>query len=186
MADDIDRQFYLQAPDDMSPRMQELALKIREGNADVPARIAALAEFFRGQELSYAQDDLPIGPDPIDEFLFEKKRGYCEFFASAYVSLARLSGIPARLVGGYYGGEYNPIGGYYQVTEDTAHIWVEVLTDDNRWRRVDPSQWAVNAATTWGERPPSSLMTLSQVVDTLNYQWVQAVIFFDMYQPGTQ
>jgi transglutaminase-like putative cysteine protease len=182
MSGEINQQFYLQPPDDVSPRMQQLATTIREGNSDSKSRAEALADFFREQNLQYAQDDLPVGADPIDEFLFDKKRGYCEFFASAYVSLARLAGIPSRLVGGYFGGDYNPIGGYYQVSEDTAHIWVEILTEDNRWQRVDPSQWAVNASTTWGERPDSGLMTLSQIVDTLNYQWVQAVIFFDMYQ----
>ena len=182
MSGDLDREFYLQAPDNVSDRMQRLAASVREDNTGLIARAEALADFFREQDLQYAQDDLPTGPDPIDEFLFDKRRGYCEFFASAYVTLARLAGIPSRLVGGYYGGEYNPIGGYYQVTEETAHIWVEILNDANHWQRVDPSQWAVNAAVNWGERPSSSFMTISQIVDTLNYQWVQAVIFFDMYQ----
>ncbi len=149
---------------------------------DVTVRINALADFFRNQELSYAQDDLPSGPDAIDSFLFEKKRGYCEFFASAYITLARLAGIPARLVGGYYGGDYNPMGGYYLVTEDTAHVWVEVLTSDNTWQRVDPSQWAINAATTLGMRDREQLNTLRQLADSLNYHWVQAVVVFDLQQ----
>lgn len=182
IAGNVDADFYLQTPGQVSTRMRQLARGIMEGNGDVTTRIAALADFFREQGLHYAQDDLPTGADPIDEFLFEKKRGYCEFFASAYITLARLAGIPSRLVGGYYGGEYNSIGGYYQVTEETAHIWVEVLRDDNSWQRIDPSQWAINAATTWGVTPRTRLMALSQMVDTLNYHWVQAVIFFDIYQ----
>ena len=178
----VDRAFYLQAPADVSARMRRLAVDIRDENEDVTARIAALGDFFRNQELSYAQDDLPTGSDPIDSFLFTKKRGYCEFFASAYITLARLAGIPSRLVGGYYGGDYNPMGGYYLVTEDAAHVWVEVLSSDNSWQRVDPSQWAINAATTLGTRDRDQLSALRQLVDSLNYHWVQAVVVFDLQQ----
>jgi hypothetical protein len=178
----VDRAFYLQPPEQISSRIRQIAADIRDQSEDVTVRINALADFFRNQELSYAQDDLPSGPDAIDSFLFAKKRGYCEFFASAYIILARLSGIPARLVGGYYGGDYNPMGGYYLVSEETAHVWVEILTADNRWQRVDPSQWAVNAATTLGTRDQGQLNALRQLADSLNYHWVQAIVVFDLQQ----
>jgi hypothetical protein len=178
----VDRAFYLQPPEQISSRIRQIAADIRDQSEDVTVRINALADFFRNQELSYAQDDLPSGPDAIDSFLFAKKRGYCEFFASAYITLARLSGIPARLVGGYYGGDYNPMGGYYLVSEETAHVWVEILTADNRWQRVDPSQWAVNAATTLGTRDQGQLNALRQLADSLNYHWVQAILVFDLQQ----
>ncbi len=175
----VDRDFYLRLPRDISPRMRELAESFVQTSNDLAPRLAALADFFRNQELSYAQDDLPSGSDAIDSFLFEKKRGYCEFFASAYISLARLAGIPARLVGGYYGGDYNPMGGYYLVKEETAHVWVEIF-HDNLWQRVDPSQWAVNAETTLGLRDKSQLSALRQLADSLNYHWVQAIVVFDL------
>lgn len=178
----VERDFYLQVPAAVSPRMREVAAGIRDAGSAGDVRIAALAEFFRNQELSYAQDDLPSGPGAIDEFLFAKKRGYCEFFASAYVTLARLAGIPARLVGGYFGGDYNLMGGYYLVGENAAHVWVEVLTDDNAWLRVDPSQWAINAATTLGARDRNQLSALRQLADSLNYRWVQAIVVFDLEQ----
>lgn len=181
----VDRDFYLQPPAEVSTRMLGVAEDIRRAGAEGNARISALADFFRGQELSYAQDDLPSGADAIDAFLFDKKRGYCEFFASAYVTLARLAGIPARLVGGYYGGEYNPMGSYYLITEDTAHVWAEVLNSDNSWQRVDPSQWAVNAETTLGARDRRQLNALRQMIDSLNYHWVQAVVVFDLQQQMT-
>lgn len=177
---EVNRDFYLQLPLQVSARMSQVAAKIREQGDDVSQRIAGLAEFFRNQGLNYAQDDLPSGADAIDAFLFEKKRGYCEFFASAYVTLARLTGVPARLVGGYYGGEYNPLGGYYVVTEETAHVWVEVLTAGNRWQRIDPSRWALNAEATLGMRDRSQLNALRQLVDSINYHWVQAVVVFDL------
>jgi transglutaminase-like putative cysteine protease len=178
----VDRDFYLQLTDEVSPRIRQLAADIRRQGAGAAVRVDALAKFFRSQQLSYAQDDLPTGSQAIDQFLFDKKRGYCEFFASAYVTLARLAGVPARLVGGYYGGDYNPLGGYYLVTEDAAHVWVEILSDDNRWQRVDPSQWAINAATTLGERDRARLSAVRQLADSINYQWVQAIVVFDLAQ----
>jgi transglutaminase-like putative cysteine protease len=178
----IDRSFYLQLPQDISPRVRQAAAAIRDANATTAARLDAMERFFLSQKLSYAQDDLPAGPDVVDSFLFEKKRGYCEFFASAYATMARLAGIPSRLVGGYYGGEYNSLGGYYLVGEESAHVWVEVLDDASRWRRIDPSQWAVNAATSLGARGLGQLNAFRQLVDSLNYFWVQAVVVFDLKQ----
>jgi hypothetical protein len=175
----VDRDFYLTLPEQLSERVQQVASGITTGTQSGQDRLKALADFFRNQQLSYAQDDLPGGPDPVDEFLFDKKRGYCEFFASAYVTLARLSGIPARLVGGYYGGEYNSFGGYYLVSEDTAHVWAEVLTEENRWVRVDPSQWAVNASSALNNRRAANLGALQKLIDSLNYRWVQTVLLFD-------
>ena len=175
----INRGFYLTLPDQISERMRQVATGIINSATSEQGRRDALADFFRNQQLSYAQDDLPGGPDPVDEFLFDKKRGYCEFFASAYVTLARLSGLPSRLVGGYYGGEYNSIGGYFLVTEDTAHVWAEVLTEDNLWVRIDPSQWAINASSTLNNRGADSLGAVQKFIDSLNYRWVQTVLLFD-------
>lgn len=175
----VDQEFYLSVPEQVSDRMRRLGKEILRSSSSKQERIAELAEFFRTQELVYAQDDLPGGSDPIDSFLFDKKRGYCEFFASAYVTMARLAGVPARLVGGYFGGEYNRFGGYYLVTEDTAHVWVEVLTEKNHWVRIDPSQWAINAASALGDRQRSSLNALQKMIDSLNYRWTQSILLFD-------
>lgn len=175
----LDENFYLQAPQ-VSERIRALAQDLVKNSADRAERLAALADFFRNRQLRYAEDDLPSGPDILGQFLFDSKRGYCEFFASAYVTLARLTGIPARLVGGYLGGEYNPMGGYYLVTEDRAHVWAEVLTEQQQWTRVDPSQWAVNAETTIGRRQSTELKRLQQLIDSLNYHWVQVVVVFDL------
>ncbi|MDT8440206.1 MAG: transglutaminaseTgpA domain-containing protein [Desulfuromonadales bacterium] len=171
--------FYLQVPP-VSARVEALAAQLIVAAPEPAARLEALAELFRGRQLVYAEDDLPAGDDVIGQFLFDKRRGYCEFFASAYVTLARLAGIPARLVGGYLGGEYNPLGGYYLVTEDRAHVWVEVLTAERQWQRVDPSLWAINAAATLGARAGVRPHRLQLLIDSLNYHWVQAVVVFDL------
>lgn len=175
------REFYLVVPERISPRLAAAAAQIKAGGTDSSAKLAALAEFFRDRQLTYALDDLPGGPDPLDAFLFDKRRGYCEFFAAAYVTLARQAGVPARLVGGYYGGEYNELGGYYLVTDDSAHVWAEVLTDDGLWQRVDPSQWAGNASTALGAGR-GGLNALQRLADTLNYHWIQLVVVFDLGQ----
>ncbi|MCK4536624.1 MAG: DUF3488 domain-containing protein, partial [Desulfuromonadales bacterium] len=176
----LPRPFYLTLPEAISQRVRNVAVEITSQNPDTASRLASLADFFRSQELVYAQDDLPGGKDPIDDFLFGKKRGYCEFFASSYITLARLLDIPARLVGGYLGGDYNGLGGYYLVTEDMAHVWVEVLTDENRWVRIDPSQWAQNAETALFNRQTTGLGTLQRLTDAFNYYWIQTVVIFDL------
>ncbi len=176
---EINRGFYLTLPEQISERVRQVATGIINSATSEQGRRDALAEFFRNQQLSYALDDLPGGADPIDGFLFDKKRGYCEFFASAYVTIARMAGIPSRLVGGYYGGEYNSLGGYFLVTEDTAHVWAEVLTEDNIWVRIDPSQWAINASSALNNRGEASLGVLQKLIDSLNYRWVQTVLLFD-------
>ncbi len=176
------REFYLMVPEQVSPRVAAAAERIAASGPGSAERLAALAVFFRDRQLTYAQEDLPGGPDPVDAFLFEKRRGYCEFFAAAYATLARLAGVPARLVGGYYGGEYNDLGGYYLVTDDTAHVWVEVLTDEGLWRRVDPSQWASNASDALGAARAAGLGPWQRLTDTLNYYWIQTVVVFDLSQ----
>ena len=76
--------------------------------------------------LSYAATGLPTGADAVEKFLFDGKKGHCELFAVSFASALRLAGLPARLVGGYYGGDYNDMAGYYVITEERAHVWVEV------------------------------------------------------------
>ena len=76
--------------------------------------------------------------DPVDVFLFDTRRGFCEHYASAFVVLLRAAGIPARVVTGYQGGEMNPRGGYMIVRQSDAHAWAEALID-GEWQRFDPT-----------------------------------------------
>ena len=177
----VTRDFYLQVPANISTRLRDTAAELAAGGEDVAARISLTEEFFRRQQLVYATSDLPGPERPLEEFLFDKKRGYCEFFASSFALLLRLEGVPARLVGGYHGGRRNDLAGYYSVTEDMAHVWVEALVD-GVWQRIDPSRLAVNAATAsfagrgrapgWGRR----------LLDAADYYWTRAVISYDLSQ----
>jgi hypothetical protein len=114
------------------------------------------------------------------EFLTVKKRGNCEFFASSCALLLRLAGIPARLVGGYLGGEYNELGGYYVVTEDRAHVWVEAYLEGKGWVRVDPSRWAVNAGEVGASAKRGVFRSFLLAVDTVSYFWNRQVITYDL------
>jgi hypothetical protein len=75
----------------------------------------------------------------MDEFLFETRRGFCEHYASAFTLVMRAAGVPARVVTGYQGGEFNPIGGYMIVRQSDAHAWSEIWVAGRGWLRVDPT-----------------------------------------------
>jgi len=79
------------------------------------------------------------GRNEIDDFLFDRKQGYCEHFSSSFVVLMRAAGIPARVVTGYAGGYRNPIGGYWLVLNSDAHAWAEIWLPRRGWVRVDPT-----------------------------------------------
>ena len=77
--------------------------------------------------------------DPVDDFLFNVRRGYCEHYASSFAFLMRAAGIPARVVVGYQGGEPNPVGEYLIVRQSDAHAWAEVWFEESGWVRIDPT-----------------------------------------------
>ena len=77
--------------------------------------------------------------DNVDDFLFNTRKGFCEHYAGSFVVLMRAAGIPARVVTGYQGGSFNPIGKYFNVYQRDAHAWAEVWLNDRGWIRVDPT-----------------------------------------------
>ena len=172
--------FYLKLPSRPSLRMMALGTRIaREGKSDAE-RVALVGDFFRSANFVYATSALPIGEHPLDTFLFEKKRGNCEFFASSFAELLRMAGVPARLVGGYYGGDYNELGGYYVVTDDMAHVWVEAYLGGKGWVTIDPSRWAVNFSAR-GEAGEGGLRRrITMMLDALGYYWNLGVINYDL------
>src|SRR5512133_1906731 len=176
---EIKRSFYLALPDNLSERIRQLGDTIRrQGDSDA-ARLEQLESFFRNGSYRYSMTGLPTGERALDQFLFESKQGHCEFFASSFALILRAAGVPARLVGGYLGGEYNELGGYYLVTEGTAHVWVEVFITGQGWLRVDPSSFARNAGVVWGAPKKSLLLKIRMTMDSLNHTWNRAVITYD-------
>ncbi len=95
--------------------------------------------YFATQNFYYSRQPPLLYDNPVDEFLFETKRGYCEHYASSFTVLMRLAEIPARVVTGYQGGEINPIDQFMTLRQSDAHAWSEVFIKDKGWIRIDPT-----------------------------------------------
>jgi hypothetical protein len=176
----IDRGYYLRLPAPLSLRMAAVGRKIGREGKNESEKIGMLEEFYRSSRIGYATSGLPVSADPIDEFLFVKKRGNCEFFASSFALLLRAAGVPSRLVGGYLGGEYNGVGGYYLITEEMAHVWVEAYMSGVGWVKIDPSALS-NDFRRIGETRQNGLpFRLGIYLDSCNYYWNMAVISYDL------
>jgi transglutaminase-like putative cysteine protease len=177
----IRRPFYLAVPDNQPLRIRQLAADIRRQGKNDAGRLEQLERYFRAGGFSYSRTGLPTGEQALEQFLFEKKQGHCEFFAASFALVLRAAGVPARLVGGYLGGEYNELGGYYLVSEDMAHVWVEAFITGRGWVRVDPSSFARNAGAVWGRTPPKTLLhKIRLMLDSLDHTWNSAVISYDL------
>lgn len=122
-----------------NPRTKALARRWRQ-EAETPGQIVAAArDFLRRNDFVYTLNPPMLAQNTVDSFLFESRQGYCEHFASAFAFLMRAADVPARLVGGYLGGEMNPYGDYWIVRHSDAHVWVEVWLPGKGWLRVDPT-----------------------------------------------
>jgi len=128
----------LALPQSRNSRTVALAKRLREETPDAEAFARRLLGLFT-EEFSYALEPPPLGIDSVDEFLFDTKIGYCEHYASAYATLLRAGGVPARVVLGYQGGYYNATGGYLVVRRADAHAWVESWIEGRGWLRADPT-----------------------------------------------
>ncbi|MFW6237580.1 MAG: DUF4129 domain-containing transglutaminase family protein, partial [Desulfosudaceae bacterium] len=118
---------------------RELARELA-GEADtVEDKVQRVLAYFRGRDFVYTLRPPSLGNNPVDAFLTQNRRGYCEHYASAFAFLMRAMDVPARVVGGYLGGETNPYGDYLLVRQNHAHVWVEVWQADRGWVRVDPT-----------------------------------------------
>jgi hypothetical protein len=95
--------------------------------------------FLRTGGFTYSLTPPRLGPDPIDDFLFDTRTGFCGHYASAFVDMMRAGGVPARVVTGYLGGQLNPYDGMLTVRQSDAHAWAEVWLADRGWTRVDPT-----------------------------------------------
>lgn len=157
----------------ITPRMAELARQVM-GEGPDGERIADLERHFLN-EYSYTLDFLGRdGENPIEDFLFVYRSGHCEYFASAMVLLLRSEGIPARLVTGYLGAEYNPLEGYYIVRQENAHAWVEAYTAEGGWQVWDPTPPEGRPAVA----EQSLALLLTQIYDYLNYRWDRYVLTY--------
>lgn len=179
----IDRDFYLHLPTELPPRLAAAALNIGASGKTDSEILSQAREFFASKRLKYSTKGLPTGKDNLDRFLFDEKQGHCEYFASSFALFMRAAGVPARVVGGYYGGVYNELGGYYAVSEEMAHAWTEVYLDGVGWKRVDPSLWSAGFADIGTMRGKGLAGQITTILDTFVYYWNVTVITYDL---GTQ
>ena len=138
------REMALRLPRGFNPRTLALGRQWRreagsDGTGKSDAAIADRALEWIGREFAYTLNVPLAGRNEIDDFLFDRKQGYCEHFSSSFVVLMRAAGIPARVVTGYAGGYRNPIGGYWLVLNSDAHAWAEIWLPRRGWVRVDPT-----------------------------------------------
>jgi hypothetical protein len=106
--------------------------------ASIEAYIDRVLNFYR-QGFIYTLSPPKLGLNTVDDFLFSSQRGFCEHFASSFVVLMRSVGIPARVVTGYQGGEWNAADQYLIVRQYDAHAWTEVWLPQRGWTRIDPT-----------------------------------------------
>jgi len=129
----------LQLPGNTTQRMRALVQEWRSKSTDNLGVVNQALTYFRNQEFYYTLRPPLLGSNPVDQFMFESRRGFCEHYASSFTLLMRLAGIPSRVVTGYQGGEVNPFGGHLVVRQSDAHAWSEVWLQRRGWVRVDPT-----------------------------------------------
>jgi transglutaminase-like putative cysteine protease len=185
------RSRYLRFPEERNQQTAALANQMRAAAGSDSAFIEAVLMKFHNEEYFYTLEPPPLGRDPVDQFLFETRQGFCEHYASAFAVMMRSVGIPARIVLGYQGGELNPMGGHLIVRQADAHAWTEVWLQDVGWRRVDPTAAVAperidqgrsesmfdGAGAAWGLSAPSALLyQLTLTWDVLNTRWNEWVL----------
>lgn len=135
---ELERAQALQLPKDLNPKARALAQSLAQQYPDPAQRIEALLNYFKEQPFFYSLKNPLLGENEIDEFLFQTRRGFCAHYAGAMVFVLRSSGIPARVVTGYQGGQWQEAGQYVTVRQYDAHAWAEAWLD-GRWVQFDPT-----------------------------------------------
>lgn len=130
---------YLRLPSGSAPRARILARQLRAESRSDADYVQRVLDFIRQQPFYYSRTPPLLRADPVDEFLFDSRRGFCEHYASAFTVLMRAAGVPARVMTGYLGGEDNPLADYFIVRQSDAHAWSEVWLRGQGWVRVDPT-----------------------------------------------
>ncbi|MBI5018209.1 MAG: DUF3488 domain-containing transglutaminase family protein [Deltaproteobacteria bacterium] len=189
------RALGLQVPEQVSRRVRDLALGWRSRARSDGGTVAAALRYFRQEPFVYTLRPPRLGNDPVDQFLFETRRGFCEHYAAAFALLMRAAGVPARVVTGYLGGEQNPLGDYWVVHQADAHAWAEVYLDGRGWVRVDPTAAVAPERVELGIDPGAAAQgavrfrvpgagtfadRLRQLRDSLDNGWNQWVLGYDL------
>lgn len=135
-----DRRLGLQLPAKQNPQAHALATRLYSKASSAEDYIQKVLSLYQQQDFYYTlRPERLSDKHSIDEFLFESKRGFCAHYAGSFVYMMRAAGIPARVVAGYQGGEWNEKGNYLAVHQFDAHAWTEVWLENKGWVRFDPT-----------------------------------------------
>ncbi len=180
-------------------RTRRLALAWRAAATSDAAYVRRVLLWFHGGGFVYSLDPPRWVGEPIDDFLFRTRSGFCEHYAAAFVFMMRAAGIPARVVIGYQGGQPGLSGGYWEVRQMDAHAWAEIWTQE-RWLRVDPTAavaperishgalvvWQHQAAEIAGQFFPAAVfgwhLHVRAWLDDLDFRWRRDVLAYDVAQ----
>jgi transglutaminase-like putative cysteine protease len=133
------RRLDLQLPPQRNPRSVELAQSLRQHAGSDAEFINAVLDYLRRGGFTYTLEPPLLNLNSVDDLLFRTREGFCGHYASAFVTLMRAGGVPARVVTGYLGGAWNRYGGYLYITQSDAHAWAEVWLESQGWVRIDPT-----------------------------------------------
>ncbi len=187
---------YLDLPNGFNPRSLAWAAELRSrpqyAQADANTLARALLEHIRTASFSYTlAPGEYLGPDTIDEFWMDRRAGFCEHFAAAFVVLMRALNVPARVVTGYQGTDPTPVDGFYIVRQSSAHAWAEYWQEGAGWQRADPTAAVAPeriersrnllpapglVAGALGSLSPELLAKLRLGWETMNNRWNQWVL----------
>lgn len=166
---------YLQLPNRLNPAIASLAVEIVGERTHPYDKAAAIQEYLRTQ-FQYSTQGGHDPAAPMDDFLFRKRVGHCEYFASAMAIMLRTVDVPARPVNGFYGGAYNTFGGYFAMRQADAHSWVEAWLPGQGWSTFDPtpsqSVLVPKEGGFWG--------TIDEFIDSVRLRWYKWVVEFDL------
>ena len=133
------RRLDLALPRVRNPRSLALAHSLRDSASDDRAYVKAVLDYLEHGGFEYTLTPPRLSANSIDDLLFDTHEGFCGHYASAFATLMRAGGVPARVVTGYLGGEWNRFGGYLLIRQSNAHAWTEVWLNGVGWVRIDPT-----------------------------------------------
>jgi transglutaminase-like putative cysteine protease len=192
----------LQVPRSGNPLTQAFVDDLLAKNPDPVAMVRTLMRYFFQQGFHYTLQPPVLGDDFVDEFMFQSRRGFCSHYAGSLAYMLRLAGVPARVVLGYQGGEYNADGNYLIVRQYDAHAWVEARISGLGWVQLDPTamiapdrislglESAVREEGSFLANDPlasatyrfGALSWMRLRLDELNYQWQKWVVNYNPEQ----
>ena len=163
----------LQTPGLLDPRIARLAAQITASESNNYDKAVAIERYLRTHFTYTLQLPRSLQRDPLANFLFERKQGHCEYFASSMAVMLRTLGIPSRVVNGFRTGEFNDLTGQYLVRASNAHSWVEAFFPGYGWISFDPTPAAALQTHTGWRR---SMLYL----DAMASFWREWIINYDV------